>query len=75
MSRSKQEDQAIFQKVQALKREGFPEKQATAIAFRMYREGELKRVSVKNRANTQKKVSAALKLLGVALALKRKKGK
>ena len=40
--RTAQENQAISDKIQLLIQEGFPENQATAIAFRMYRDGELR---------------------------------
>ena len=40
-SRTAQQNQAISDKIQLLVQEGFPENQATAIAFRMYRDGEL----------------------------------
>ena len=33
---------AISRKILLLRREGFPQRQATAIAFRMWRDGELK---------------------------------
>ncbi len=39
--RSQIEDWAISRKIVKLKREGFSQKQATAIAFRMWRDGEL----------------------------------
>ena len=39
--RTAQENQAISDKIQLLIQEGFEEQQATAIAFRMYRDGEL----------------------------------
>jgi len=42
MARSKEENAAIREKVELLMREGFEEDQATAIAFRMFRDGELK---------------------------------
>ena len=35
------EDYAISRKIVRLMREGFPQKQATAIAFRMFKDGEL----------------------------------
>ena len=39
--RTPMEDYAISRKIVRLMREGYPQKQATAIAFRMYKEGEL----------------------------------
>jgi len=41
MARSKMDDSLISYKVSKLQREGYGLKQARAIAFRMYREGEL----------------------------------
>tara|TARA_Y100001973_G_C4928976_1_gene200018 strand:- start:64 stop:372 length:309 start_codon:yes stop_codon:yes gene_type:complete len=41
MARSKAENKAIHDKVERLIQEGFPVDQATAIAFRMFRDGEL----------------------------------
>lgn len=35
------EDYAISRKIVRLMREGYPQKQATAIAFRMWKDGEL----------------------------------
>lgn len=40
-SRTPQENEAISEKVELLISEGFPEHQAIAIAFRMFRDGEL----------------------------------
>lgn len=40
-TRKQLKDYAISRKILILMREGFPQKQATAIAFRMYRDGEL----------------------------------
>ena len=39
--RTPQENEAISEKIEVLIAEGFPEEQATAIAFRMFRDGEL----------------------------------
>ena len=39
--RTPQENEAISEKIELLISEGFPEEQATAIAFRMFRDGEL----------------------------------
>ena len=39
--RTAQENEAISKKVELLIAEGFPEEQAVAIAFRMFRDGEL----------------------------------
>jgi len=41
MARSKKDDDLISYKVSKLQREGFELRQARAIAFRMYKEGEL----------------------------------
>jgi len=40
-TRKQLKDYAISRKILILMREGFPQDQATAIAFRMYRDGEL----------------------------------
>ena len=42
MAISKLDNQMIGMKIQILMAEGYPKKQATAIALRMYREGELR---------------------------------
>lgn len=39
--RTPQENEAISEKIELLISEGFPEEQATAIVFRMFRDGEL----------------------------------
>ena len=39
--RTPMEDYAISRKIVRLMREGFPQDQATAIAFRMFKDGEL----------------------------------
>jgi len=41
MARTEIENYAISRKIVRLMREGFPQKQATAIAFRMFKDGEL----------------------------------
>ena len=41
MARTPIEDHAISRKIVRLTREGYPQRQATAIAFRMFKEGEL----------------------------------
>lgn len=41
MARTDIENYAISRKIVRLMREGFPQKQATAIAFRMFKDGEL----------------------------------
>ena len=41
MARSKTDDNLISYKVSKLQREGFPLRQARAIALRMYRDGEI----------------------------------
>ena len=41
MARSDNDNAAIYKKMQLLQSEGMPKKQATAVAFRMYRDGEI----------------------------------
>ncbi len=41
MARTEIENYAISRKIVRLMREGFPQDQATAIAFRMFKDGEL----------------------------------
>lgn len=41
MARTEIENYAISRKIVRLMREGYPQKQATAIAFRMFKDGEL----------------------------------
>tara|TARA_R100001163_G_scaffold65741_1_gene64400 strand:- start:55 stop:435 length:381 start_codon:yes stop_codon:yes gene_type:complete len=74
--RTAQENQAISSKIQVLRDEGFSTTQATAIAFRMFRDGELtipKESSViygtKRRPqnkNLLKQMAIAFELLGLA---------
>lgn len=74
MARTKSANEAISNKVDRLIREGFPKDQAQAIAFRMYRDGELRYSKPPNRrksANTQRKVKAALKFLGLSRILRK----
>ncbi len=77
MARSKAENEAISDKVRKLMNEGFEERQAQAIAFRMYREGELRysRPTRKRKGYNQNKVNAAIKLLGLRSLIRRKKTK
>ena len=49
------EDYAISRKIVRLMREGYPQKQATAIAFRMFKDGELNIPSEQNRRSNQQK--------------------
>tara|TARA_Y100000114_G_C11725198_1_gene310576 strand:+ start:1045 stop:1275 length:231 start_codon:yes stop_codon:yes gene_type:complete len=76
MARSKDQNEAIARKVNRLIREGYPVNQAQAIAFRMFRDGEIRvfrRPQRKRRNNLSlKKVDQALKLLGLAKAAKGK---
>ena len=76
MARSNQANRAIARKVELLMNEGFDLKQAQAIAFRMYRDGEL-RISrapsrPRRRGNNFRKVKTAAKLLGLAKILRGK---
>ena len=76
MARSKAANEAISDKVRKLMNEGFEERQAQAIAFRMYREGELrysKPPKRKKKGYNQNKVNAAIKLLGLRALIRRKK--
>ena len=79
MARSKETNKAISIKVFQLMQEGFDKEQATAIAFRMYRDGELRtyraptRAPTRRRGRNQKKVSAAMKLLGLGLKMYKKR--
>ena len=83
--RTAQENEAISDKIQLLIQEGFPEHQATAIAFRMYRDGELdipKESSViygtKRRPQNKmllNQMLLAFELLGLANQFKQKTGK
>ena len=41
MARTEIENYAISRRIVRLMREGYPQKQATAIAFRMFKDGEL----------------------------------
>ena len=53
--RTEIEEYAISRKIVRLMREGYPQKQATAIAFRMFRDGELNIPSEQKRRSNQKK--------------------
>ena len=54
--RTEAQNKAISNKIAKLRGEGFPAKQATAIAMRMYREGEIKaRKAPKKRAAAPKR--------------------
>lgn len=55
MARSTESNTAISRKIAKLVKEGFPQKQATAIAFRMYRAGEIKAVKKKTTKKAPKK--------------------
>ena len=55
MARSTESNTAISRKIAKLVKEGFPQKQATAIAFRMYRSGEIKPVKKKTTKKAPKK--------------------
>ena len=74
MARSKEADRAISRKVSILMNEGYELKQAQAIAFRMYRDGELSiyRQQNKRRVSLQKKVTTAAKLMTLAKFLRGK---
>lgn len=57
--RTQIEDYAISRKIVRLMREGYPQKQATAIAFRMFKDGELNiPTEQKRRSNQQKRREA-----------------
>ena len=56
--RTQSENYAISQKVELLMQEGFEEEQATAIAFRMFRDGELKIVEQKMNASVRREQNA-----------------
>ena len=78
MARSKAANEAISDKVQVLLREGYPTSQAQAIAFRMYRDGELrysKPPKKRRKGHNQNKVKAALKFLGLAAFVRKKSRK
>lgn len=77
MARTKQQNRIISRKVDLLMSEGYELKQAQAIAFRMFREGELMYTKQPRRRRlgyNKKKVSIAAKLVGLALG-KSKNGK
>tara|TARA_R110000737_G_C14578991_1_gene485352 strand:- start:31 stop:486 length:456 start_codon:yes stop_codon:yes gene_type:complete len=46
MARTEQDQNMIYYKIQELNKQGFDWKQSTAIALRMYKDGELKRTTV-----------------------------
>lgn len=69
MPRSAMEDYAISRKIVKLKREGYSQRQATAIAFRMWRDGELNLPKTESQI---KKERALRKKAFMALLLKRK---
>ena len=56
--RTQSENFAISQKVELLMQEGFEEEQATAIAFRMFRDGELKIVEQRMNASVRREQNA-----------------
>mgnify|MGYP003132634198 CR=1 FL=1 len=75
MARTKQQNRIISRKVNLLMNEGYELKQAQAIAFRMFREGELmysKQPRRKAKGYNKKKVSIAAKLVGLAMGRTRK---
>ena len=51
-TKKEMKDYAISRKIIKLMREGFPQKQATAIAFRMFKDGEL---NIPNQKKKKKK--------------------
>jgi len=56
MARSEKDQNLIYYKIIQLSRnEGYPWKQATAIALRMYRDGELKSSTIQQRKETQER--------------------
>jgi predicted esterase len=59
--RTPAENYAISQKIEILMQEGFEEEQATAIAFRMFRDGELDIIDVDIDKDTQKSAEALRK--------------
>jgi len=77
MARTKEQNRIITRKVNFLLSEGYELKQAQAIAFRMFREGELMRKGRpmrRRKGYNKKKVSIAAKLIGLAIG-KARKGK
>ena len=75
MARTKEEDLMITRKVNTLLNEGFEVKQAQAIAFRMYRDGELTRYKPKRRRKgyNQRKVNQVKKVIGALITGKKRK--
>ena len=77
MARTKEQNRIITRKVNFLLNEGYELKQAQAIAFRMFRDGELMRKGRpmrRRKGYNKKKVSIAAKLIGLAIG-KARKGK
>ena len=73
MARSAEANEAISEKVDLLLSEGYPIAQATAIAFRMYRDGELKipkKTTVMYRATRKKKKTLLQAIAEAAVILK-----
>ena len=73
--RTKEQNLIISRKVNTLMNEGFELKQAQAIAFRMFKDGELptySRPKRRRKGYNQMKVNQVKKLLGFSV-LKRKK--
>jgi type III secretory pathway lipoprotein EscJ len=61
MARSDLENYAISRKIVILMREGYPQRQATAIAFRMFKDGELNIPSEQSRKSKQQKRKEAFR--------------
>jgi len=73
MARSEQDQNMIYYKIQELNKQGFDWKQATAIALRMYRDGELKRTSVNIRQEEKRRTKPPKPITTGRLEQKRKK--
>ena len=56
--RSAAQNKAMSDKISKLKGEGYPTKQATAIAMRMYRDGEIKPKKARKKSAVARKKSA-----------------
>lgn len=59
--RTQLEDYAISRKIVILMREGYPQRQATAIAFRMWKDGELNIPSEQSRQQNKEKRKEAFR--------------
>ena len=76
--RSATDQERIYRKTQILMAEGMPQKQATAVAFRMYRDGELPPAAKRTSMQRTKAASigaAVAKLAGIYKAKKKTNNK